>query len=448
MSSTSTSAQGYQNITFCVTRRSSVSPSAVGNPLLNPIAVSSQVSDVGVGGVIAPNHVLLKVDRFGFSANNVTYGVLGEDPHFRYFDFHAAPNTTQTSPKTHGVIPVWGFATVVQSTHKDIAVGERIFGYMGMSRYLLLPVEDIVNKYNFYVPRPHLPADRRPYNQMTRCASDPLYDAQREDENMIFRPLFWTSFWCEDWLHSIGLMDSVDNILISSASAKTAYSLAFVLGLRRRYGTVALPKSEEWVKVEGKKGEPKPHLVGLTSKRNLEFTKSLGLYDQVLVYEDLEDLQREERAWVYVDVAGNYALNQRVVKHFGSNMVKGVSLGMSHPESTQSSTSESFANHNPRLEMFFMVEWLAERRKTTSVKEIARLQLGGWDALMRTCHQWMTIERVWWSGARGWLDSTKDVIEVYQECVNGEVGPDVGLILSMWEKDKSEGTTSSHPAKL
>ena len=37
--------------------------------------------------VLPPNHVLVKVDRFGFSANNVTYQALGEVPHFRYVLF-------------------------------------------------------------------------------------------------------------------------------------------------------------------------------------------------------------------------------------------------------------------------------------------------------------------------------------------------------------------------
>lgn len=32
---------------------------------------------------IPPDHVLIHVDRFGFSANNVTYQALGEAPHFR-----------------------------------------------------------------------------------------------------------------------------------------------------------------------------------------------------------------------------------------------------------------------------------------------------------------------------------------------------------------------------
>jgi hypothetical protein len=33
---------------------------------------------------LPPNSILIKVDRFGFSANNITYQALGEQPHFRF----------------------------------------------------------------------------------------------------------------------------------------------------------------------------------------------------------------------------------------------------------------------------------------------------------------------------------------------------------------------------
>lgn len=36
---------------------------------------------------IPENHILIRMDRFGFSANNVTYQALGEAPHFRYVCF-------------------------------------------------------------------------------------------------------------------------------------------------------------------------------------------------------------------------------------------------------------------------------------------------------------------------------------------------------------------------
>lgn len=81
-------------------------------------------------------------------------------PH-RYFDFHPAPESEDgaVTPRTHGLIPVWGFGTIVKSTHPKIHEGERIYGYLAPTRYLLLPVSPAdVNKFAFYVPRPHLPA--------------------------------------------------------------------------------------------------------------------------------------------------------------------------------------------------------------------------------------------------------------------------------------------------
>jgi hypothetical protein len=77
----------------------------------------------------------------------------------RYFDYHPAPTAGSVSPKTHGLIPVWGFGTVVNSTHPHIQTGERVYGYLAPTRYLLVPVSlSDVNKFAFFVPRPHLPA--------------------------------------------------------------------------------------------------------------------------------------------------------------------------------------------------------------------------------------------------------------------------------------------------
>jgi Protein of unknown function (DUF2855) len=80
---------------------------------------------------------------------------------FRYFDFHPAPErkASSVSPKTHGLIPVWGFGTIAKSSHPKIHVGERVYGYFAPSRYLLVSISPSdVNKFSFYVSRPHLPA--------------------------------------------------------------------------------------------------------------------------------------------------------------------------------------------------------------------------------------------------------------------------------------------------
>jgi hypothetical protein len=60
------------NITLCSPR-----PSFGQDPNTPIIAFSSKPVDC------PPNHILVKVTKFGFSANNVTYQALGEHPHFR-----------------------------------------------------------------------------------------------------------------------------------------------------------------------------------------------------------------------------------------------------------------------------------------------------------------------------------------------------------------------------
>lgn len=86
-----------------------------------------------------------------------------------YFDFHPAPEAEGVSQKSHGLIPVWGFGTVVTSTHPKIREGERVYGYLAPTRYLLVPVSPSdVNKHAFYVPRPHLPAGMYESNKLLR----------------------------------------------------------------------------------------------------------------------------------------------------------------------------------------------------------------------------------------------------------------------------------------
>lgn len=166
LSSLNINVQQMKNLILCHPRASS------GQDPNQAIIVKCEVPQT-----IPNDHVLLEVDRFGFSANNVTYQALGEASHFRpvpfhnirhltyshwhgharYFEFHHTPEAEGVSSKTHGVTPVWGFGTIIKSTHPKVHPGERVYGYFAPARYLLLQVSPDVNKYAFFVPRPHLP---------------------------------------------------------------------------------------------------------------------------------------------------------------------------------------------------------------------------------------------------------------------------------------------------
>ncbi len=76
---------------------------------------------------------LLRIDGFALTANNITYGVAADM--LGYWDFFP------TDREGLGRIPVWGFADVIASSLPDVAVGERVYGYMPMSTHLLLSLE-------------------------------------------------------------------------------------------------------------------------------------------------------------------------------------------------------------------------------------------------------------------------------------------------------------------
>lgn len=63
---------------------------------------------------VRDGEALLRVDRVGLTANNVTYAALGDS--FRYWEFFPAPRAGW------GIVPLWGFADVVASrveAHRD-----------------------------------------------------------------------------------------------------------------------------------------------------------------------------------------------------------------------------------------------------------------------------------------------------------------------------------------
>jgi hypothetical protein len=132
------------------------------------------------------------------------------------------------------------------------------------------------------------------------------------------------------------------------------------------------------------------HVVGLTSPRNLEFTRGLGLYDEVLTYDEFETASvftpEISQKWVYVDVAGNDALNKRVFDHFTklystksqTKLVAAIQLGLTNltpsskdasstkwstntfeSRSTSDDKANQFESDTPvtTLEQLFMPEW-------------------------------------------------------------------------------------------
>ncbi|MDQ6640581.1 MAG: DUF2855 family protein [Pseudomonadota bacterium] len=249
---------------------------------------------------LAPGAARLRIDLFALTSNNVTYGAFGDS--MRYWDFFP------TGEAETGCIPVWGFATVSESLVSGVDVGERFYGYWPMAdEVVLAPVRVIAA--GFFDGAPHRRELPEVYNRYLRCSSDPMYRSEHESLLALLQPLFITSFLIDDFLADNGFFGA-KTVLVSSASSKTAYGLGFCLALRR--------------------GEPgMPKVVGLTSAANLDFTRGLGCYDDVVAYADLTTLLTGDRA-LYVDMSGDAALRSAVHRHWGEQLAYSCSVGGTH----------------------------------------------------------------------------------------------------------------------
>ena len=70
-------------------------------------------------GSLGPGQVVLEVDRFAFTANNISYAVAGDM--LDYWGFFPAEDGW-------GRIPAMAYADVIASTCDAVALGERFFG--------------------------------------------------------------------------------------------------------------------------------------------------------------------------------------------------------------------------------------------------------------------------------------------------------------------------------
>ncbi|MGC5031129.1 DUF2855 family protein [Micromonospora sp. DT229] len=245
---------------------------------------------------LADGEALLRVDRVGLTANNVTYAVLGEA--MRYWEFF--PPEARGLDRQWGLPPLWGFAEVTASTVAGVEPGQRVYGYLPPAGHLVVRPQR-VDATGFRDASPHRVDLPSPYNAYRSTTGDPAYRAEQEDLLILFRPLFFTSFMLADQI--------IDNdhygaqsLVLSSASSKTAYAAAFELHGRG------------------------PRLIGLTSPGNVAFTRSLGCYDTVLSYDDIDNL--DPVTTVYLDLSGSPATRAALRGHLGDLLIRDIAVGL------------------------------------------------------------------------------------------------------------------------
>ncbi|GIF71229.1 DUF2855 family protein [Asanoa siamensis] len=265
---------------------------------VDPTDLSRTTVAHGVAGEVGDGEALLRVDRVGLTANNVTYAVLGEA--FRYWRFF--PPAHRGLEAGWGLVPLWGFADVVASTVEGVTAGQRVYGYLPPATHLVVRPER-VDANGFRDAAAHRADLPSPYNAYRLTTGDAAYRADEEDLLVLFRPLFFTSFMLADYLADNGFFGAT-TLVLSSASSKTAYAAAFELRGRG------------------------PRVVGLTSPGNVAYTASLGCYDDVLSYAQVETLPPAPTA--YLDLSGAPATRASLREHLGGHLIRDVAVGLTY----------------------------------------------------------------------------------------------------------------------
>jgi len=343
-----------------------------------------------VAAALEEGQLRMRIDRFALTSNNVTYGAFGEA--MNYWNFFP------TGDAATGCIPVWGFATVAESRADGVVEGERFYGYWPMADEVVLgPVA--VSGRGFADAAPHRSELHAVYNQYVRCSADPLYRADGEELLALLRPLFMTSFLIDDFLADNGFFGA-RQVLVSSASSKTAYGLGHCLARRRGEAGAATT-------------------VGLTSPANVAFTRRLGCYDSVVTYDDVAALPADVTS-VYVDMSGNAALRSTIHMHWQDRLAYSCSVGGTHWQELGGGRGLP----GPRPTLFFAP---AQAKKRADEWGPAVLQA-------RLAEAWHAFVGVVGNREPPWLRvvagrGRQAVASTYLDLLDGKVPPDEGRIL-------------------
>ena len=326
--------------------------------------------------------LLVKVERFAFTANNITYAVMGDA--LKYWQIFPAP-------QGFGNIPVWGFGEVIASRHPGVAVGEWLFGYFPMATHLVIEATD-VSKRALRDGAEHRREVSPVYNLYSRVTGDPAFAGHQGDLQALLRPLFMLSFMVDDFLAENDDFGA-GRVLLSSASSKTAFGLAHLLHKRGR------------------------KVIGLTSAGNSAFVSSIGCYDEVVSYDRVTSLPSDAPV-AFVDMAGSSALRTELHRHFRDQMVCSVRVGLTHR--TTDADEGPLPGAKPRW--FFAPDHIRKRAKEWGPGGIEQSFGAAWTGFVPLLEKCLTVVE-----SRG----PEAVRRVYLDTLKGRIPPEQGHMLSL-----------------
>ena len=332
---------------------------------------------------LSSGQIRMTVERFAVTTNNITYAVAGDM--LDYWGFFPAD-------APWGRLPAMGLGSVIESANPDIAEGGRYFGFYSMSSEVV--IDATARGSGFSDTGAHRMNHAPIYTSFVPVGTDQLFDETKPDEYLLFKGLFLTLFLADDHLAETNF-SGANQTLITSASSKTSISLAACLAMRDGHRSI-----------------------GLTSARNLAFVNSLGLYDDVVPYDEIALLDPTIPSGL-VDMAGNSSVRSEVHTTFGDQLRYSLTVGATHWEAPNRQVRDL---PGPTPEFFFAPGQSAKRTAELGADELDTRIAKSFRELLAGADGWLTVDHR--RGASG-------ITEAYTELLEGRADPATGYIVSL-----------------
>lgn len=327
--------------------------------------------------------VLLTIEKFAYTSNNITYAVAGYT--LKYWDFFPP---AQNENQEWGIIPVWGSAIVKKSNAKKISVGDRFFGYFPCADQVILQPAK-VTKHQIIEGAPHRASLPKPYNVYSWLSTQG--QQEMEKYRMLLGPLFLTA-WCLKGTLASQNWYNAQQIIILSASSKTSLGLAYAL----------------------KQHPHAPPVIGLTSRRNIDTIKDLDLYQQLFAYQDLMKIDLKNA--VLVDMSGNAKVIRNLNKHLNDKLNYCLRVGLTHWDENTSNQLIS----KDKSKFFFAPSYLEKYIASHGIEAYDKEKEQFLKQAFRDASSWLKFETI--NGIQG-------LQRIHEAVCNGKIEPYKGLII-------------------
>ncbi|MGC7100449.1 DUF2855 family protein [Amycolatopsis lurida] len=293
-----------------------------------------------------PGQVLLQIERFVLTSNNLTYARNGGE--LGYWAPFPSPEAGW------GRVPAWGAARVVDGDPELPGSGELLVGFVPMATHIVVEATPLPAGLRATAP------DRSGMYPLYRDMNRP--EGTLDDVALAVGPGVTPS---AAHLHDELGTSAPAQVVFSSATSRTALTTAVLL---RRAGS---------------------RVVGLTASERVDVAVRAGVFDQVLPYTEVAEIPNLPGT-AYVDVAGRPEITDAVHRTLGSALARSIRVGGTH---ASVATPASSPPPGPSVERFNVGLRRTRIADSLGARELERLEREAREPVATWAAEHLAVER-------------------------------------------------------